>query len=139
MAGLDGSVLTTRAAATTKATGKANTAVWSTGTNGTSIASGIITNTGNTAAITIGNTIETTITDRSDFSKQQFQSELDLAWIFRRCVPAETRRERRSAGNIGKIGVVEQIEHFAPKLQAGVFFKSRLLNQRKVKVAFARG
>src|SRR5262245_8593847 len=56
MAGLDGSVLTTRADATTKAIGKANAAGSSTITHGTSIMSGIITNTGSTTAIMIGTT-----------------------------------------------------------------------------------
>src|ERR1051326_407738 len=61
MAGPDGSLLTMRADGTMTATGKANTAGLSTGTNGIDVESGIITNTRNTTAITIGPGIGTVV------------------------------------------------------------------------------
>ena len=48
--------------------------------------------------------------------KQQLHCKLDLTRIFGRSVTAERRGERGPPGNVGKVGVVEDIERFDPEL-----------------------
>src|SRR6185369_13452296 len=71
-------------------------------------------------------------------SKQELERELKLPRIICRSVLSKRRRKGCSAGNVGKICVIEDIEDFGPELQCGVFSNGRVLDQRKIHSALAR-